>query len=117
MSAGYIYDLLIDCPEDGCIEEHGWLPFPAAATRELAAAVFVERLKTELGQELTPDQTATCSGPEYLWAYINDPETGESREPTRDEWDGEDVRFETCSSLHDAAMPYWRINIDPPMDV
>ena len=106
------FPYLIDTPEDGYVEEHGWLPVSAATTAEDAAREFARIY------EGCEDQTPIfqCDGSRvWLKPSAFDYGTNEEREPNETDWQegGENVRFRKCDPGEPLAQEWWIIEAIP----
>lgn len=120
MAAGYLFPYLIDSPEDGCVESHGWLPLPDAATPQEAAIAFA------CVYEDDEPPVFSCSGArEWLIAVLED--TGESPGRTLRGLDAEThvrehhyydelLRYEKADAAEPGAREWWRIDATPRCD-
>lgn len=116
-----LFAYLIDSPEDGCVEEHGWLLAALADTPEQAVDVFTMELTRESGPT---DDTFEVVGKELLHATIavysgDDSEdvdmlVGDAAEQHAIEHGlDEDVRYVKCEPGDDGCREWWKLAVVP----
>lgn len=118
MNAPYLFPYLIDSPEDGYVEERGWLAGELATTPTKAAKVMRRLYVADHGREaIRYDERMTfgCAGSEWHRPTVLElSDEGEEiiRPPVPDD-DPEDIRFNKCQPDDDGAQEWWVCELVP----
>lgn len=122
----YPFPYLVDEPDEGRIDTHGWLPGDAASTREEAVEEFTRRYVDVCGdawwKEHDPPLVLVCVGREYLRAEYHDFRDGDGAElvllgvraeaRAAEKGHPEELRFVQANERQNGAAAWWELRLE-----
>lgn len=117
-SSAYLFPYLIDSPEDGGIEERGWLAGDLAKTPREAAKTMRQLYVADCGRDaLRYDDRMTFACNLREWhkptvLELDDEDVERLRAPHADD-DPEEIRFNRCQPGEEGAQAWWVCELVP----